>query len=252
MLGTLVVAGMIMLLHPGQARATEVTVLTAGAFKQVVLTVAPLFEQRTGDRLIIDNDTAGALEQRILRGEAFDATVLPPRVIDSLVAKGRLAAVSRQGLARTGVGVVVRKDTPLPDIATVDALRRSLLAAQSIAYIDPASGGSSGVFVAGLLQRLGVADQVKAKTHLIQGGLVAQHIADGEAELGIHQISEILAVKDVTLVGPLPEEVQSYTVYTGAVAASSAHVAQAKTLLELLASPEGALAIRKSGLEPLT
>lgn len=242
---------MAMALLVGQARAAEVRVLTAGAFKQAVLAVAPAFEQRTGDRLVIDNDTAGALEQRILKGEPFDVAIVPPRVIDALAEKGKLTAASKRSLARTGVGVVVGKNTARPDIGTVDALRRSLLASQSVAYIDPASGGSSGVVVAQLLQRLGIADQVKAKTRLIHGGLVAQHVVRGEAELGLHQISEILAVKDAVFVGPLPEEVQSYTVYAGAVAASALHGAAAGTLLDLLASPEGASAIRTSGLEPV-
>jgi molybdate transport system substrate-binding protein len=146
--------------------------------------------------------------------------------------------------------MVVGKNTARPDIRTVDALRRSLLAAPSIAYIDPASGGSSGVFVAQLLQRLGIADQVKAKTRLIQGGFVAQHVVDGEAELGIHQISEILAVKDAVLVGPLPEAIQSYTVYAGAISASTSHAEAAQALIDLLASADGASAVRSSGLEP--
>jgi molybdate transport system substrate-binding protein len=243
-------AFMTLSLLAGQAHSAEVQVLTAGAFKQVVLAVAPAFQQRTGDTLVIDNDTAGALEQRILRGTPFDVSILPPRVVDSLTEKGKLTPASKRNLARTGVGIVVGKNTARPDIRTIDALRRSLLAAPSIAYIDPASGGSSGVFVAQLLQRLGIADQVKAKTRLIQGGLVAQHVVDGEAELGIHQISEILAVKDAVLVGPLPEAIQSYTVYAGAISASTSHAEAAQALIDLLASADGASAIRESGLEP--
>jgi molybdate transport system substrate-binding protein len=234
----------------GAARAADVKVLTAGAFKQVAVALTPAFEQQTGDHLIIDNDTAGALQKRIASGETFDVTILPPGVVDALTADGRLAPGSKQVLARTGVGVVVKTGTPLPDISTVDALRRSLLAAKSIAYIDPAAGGSSGVFVAGLLQKLGIAGEMRGKSVLVPGGLVAEHVANGEAELGIHQISEILAVKQgVTLVGPLPEDIQNYTVYAAAIGAASTQPVAARALIALIAGADGAAAIKRAGLQ---
>src|SRR5439155_7448585 len=112
--------------------------------------------------------------------------------------------------ARVGVGVVVKEGAPRPDISSVEAFKKTVLAAKSVAYIDPAAGGSSGIYVSDLLDKLGVAAQVKPKAVLIHGGAVAEHIAKGEAEVGIHQISEILPVKGITLVGPLPREIQNF------------------------------------------
>src|SRR5258708_1201495 len=134
-----------------------------------------------------------------------------PAAVNDLSSKGKFVAGSRVTLARVGVGVVVKDGTPKPDIGSVAAFKQALLAAKSVAYIDPAAGGSSGIYVAGLLDKLGVAAEVKTKAKLIPGGAVAEHIARGEAELGIHQISEILPVKGATLVGPLPPELQNST-----------------------------------------
>src|SRR5262249_25670514 len=161
----------------------------------------------------------GALSKRIEGGEAFDLAVLTPAAVNELSGKGKFVAGSRVNLARVGVGVVVKEGAPKPDIGSVDAFKRAVLAAKFGAYIDtaPAAGGSSGIYVAGLLDKLGIAGEVKPKAKLIPGGAVAAHIAKGEAELGIHQISEILPVKGVTLVGPLPADIQNYTVYAAGI-----------------------------------
>src|SRR5215510_9169834 len=204
---------------PRGADAAEIKVLTAGAFKQSLLALLPDFERQSGHKVIIENDTVGALTKRIEGGEVFDIAVLTPRAVDDLIANGKFVAGSRQNLARVGVGVVVKDGTPKPDVSSVDAFKKALLAAKSVAYIDPAAGGSSGIYVAGLLDKLGIAAEVKPKAKLIPGGAVAEHVAKGEAELGIHQISEILPVKGVTLVGPLPAEIQNYTVYAAGVGA---------------------------------
>src|SRR5215467_6772322 len=201
------------------ASAGEVKILTAGAFKQVVLALVPDFEKATGNKVVVDNDTAGGLKKRIEGGEPFDVAVITPAVIDQLASAGKIAAGSRVNLASVGIGVVVKEGAPKPDVSTVDAFKRALLAAKSVAYIDPASGGSSGIYVAGLIDKLGIADAIKPKTKLKQGGYVADLIASGEAELGLHQISEILPAKGVTLVGPLPAEIQNYTTYAAAVGA---------------------------------
>jgi molybdate transport system substrate-binding protein len=234
----------------GPARAAEVKLLTAGALKQVVLALAPVFEQRTGDRLIVDNDTAGGLARRIAGGEAFDLAILPPRGVDDLAASGQVAPASKRIIARTGVGILVAEGTRPPDISTVDALRRTLLEARSIAYIDPAAGGSSGVIATQLMQRLGIAEQVKAKTVLVQGGLHAEHVAAGEAQLGMQQISEILAAKGVVLVGPLPDAVQSYTSYAAVISATARQPAAAQAFIGLLTGADGAAAMQRNGLQP--
>ena len=233
---------------PGAA-AAEIKVLTAGAFKQVLLALLPDFEKQTGHQVRVDNDTVGALAKRIEAGENFDLAILTPAAINTLADKGRLAAGSRKDLARVGIGVVVKEGAAKPDISTDEAFKKALLAAQSIAYIDPAAGGSSGIYVARMLEKLGIAGEMKGKSRLIPGGAVAEHIAKGEAELGIHQISEILPVKGVTLVGPLPADLQNYTVYAAAVSATAKEPAGAKALVEMLSGPAAAGVLKAKGME---
>ena len=157
---------------------------------------------------------------------------------------------SRANLARVGVGVVVKDGTPKPDIGSVAAFKQALFAAKSVAYIDPAAGGSSGIYVAGLLDKLGIAADVKRKAKLIPGGAVAEHVAKGEAELGIHQISEILPVKGVTLVGPLPDTIQNYTVYAAGIGAQAKEPDAAKALLKVLSGPAAADVLKSKGMDP--
>jgi molybdate transport system substrate-binding protein len=235
---------------PRDAGAAEIKVLTAGAFKQVVLALVPDFEKQTGHKVTVENETVGALTKRIESGEGFDLAVLTPGAVDNLTGKGKFAAGSRTNLARVGVGVVVKDGTPKPDISSVDAFKKSLLAAKSVAYIDPAAGGSSGIYVSGLLDKLGIGAEVKAKAKLIHGGAVAEHIAKGEAELGIHQISEILPVKGIVLVGPLPAEIQNYTVYAAGLGANAKEADAAKALLKALSGPAAAEVLKAKGMEP--
>src|SRR5262249_34989012 len=137
-----------------------------------------------------------------------------------------------------------------PAVGWGDAWSRALAGASSVAYIDPAAGGSSGIYVAGLLDKLGIAGEVKPKAKLIPGGAVAAHIAKGEAELGIHQISEILPVKGVTLVGPLPADIQNYTVYAAGIGAQAKESEAAKALLKALFGPAAAEVLKSKGMEP--
>jgi molybdate transport system substrate-binding protein len=212
--------------------------------------LVPDFEKETGHKVTVQNDTVGALSKRIEGGEAFDVAVLTPRAVDDLIGNGKFAQGSRQNLARVGVGVVVKEGTPKPDIGSVEAFKKALLAAKSVAYIDPAAGGSSGIYVAGLLTKLGVATEVNAKAKLIPGGAVAEHIARGEAELGIHQISEILPVKGIVLVGPLPAEIQNYTTYAAGLGAAAKEPAAAKAFIAALSGPAAAAVLRAKGMEP--
>jgi molybdate transport system substrate-binding protein len=232
------------------AGAAEIKVLHGGAFTQVIANVVPEFEKQTGHKVTLARETVGALTKRIEEGEAFDLAVLTPGAIEDLIKKGKIVAGSRANLARVGVGVVVKEGAPRPDIGSVDAFKRALLAAKSVAYIDPQAGGSSGIYVADLLVKLGVADQVKPKAVLIHGGAVAEHIAKGEAELGIHQISEILPVKGITLVGPLPKEIQNYTTYSAGLGANSKAPEAAKALVGFLTDPKVTPLIKDKGMEP--
>jgi len=234
---------------PRGAGAAEIKVLSAGAFKQVLLALLPGFERQTGHKVIVENDTVGALTKRIEGGESFDLAVLTPAAVDNLSSKGKFVAGSRANLARVGIGVVVKEGAPKPDVGSVEAFKRALLAAKSVAYIDPAAGGSSGIYVAGLLDKLEIAADVKAKAKLIPGGAVAEHIARGEAELGIHQISEILPVKGVTLVGPLPTDIQNYTIYAAGLGANAKETDAAKALLNALSGPAAAEVLKSKGME---
>ena len=145
--------------------------------------------------------------------------------------------------------MVVKEGAPKPDIATVEAFKRALLAAKTVAYIDPASGGSSGIYFDALLGKLGIADQIRPKAKLKRGGHVADLVASGEAELGVHQISEIIPVAGVTLVGPLPSDIQNFTTYTGAVGATARDPQAAKAFLEMLAGPAAAPMLKSRGME---
>ncbi|MEP7029845.1 MAG: substrate-binding domain-containing protein [Pseudolabrys sp.] len=232
----------------GPARAAELKVLTAGAFKQVVLALVPDFERKTGHKITVDNDTAGGLKKRIESGEAFDVAVITPAVVDGLIAKDKIAAGSRLNLASVGVGVVVKEGAAKPDVSTVENFKKTLLAAKSVAYIDPASGGSSGIYIDKLLERLGIAEQVRPKAKLKKGGYVAELIVSGEAELGLHQISEIVPVKGAVLVGPLPKEIQNTTTYAGGLSATTKDKTAAKELLQYFAGPEAAAVLKTKGM----
>jgi len=232
------------------ALAAEVKILTAGAFKQVVLELVPDYEKQTGNKVVVDNDTAGALKKRIEGGEAFDVAVITPGVVDELAGAGKIAAGSRVNVASVGVGVVVKDGAPKPDVSTVEAFKRALLAAKSVAYIDPASGGSSGIYIDKLLDRLGIADQIRPKAKLKKGGHVADLIVSGEAEIGLHQISEIVPVKGAALVGPLPKEIQNTTTYAAGLSASTKNKDAAQALIRIFSGPAAAAVLKSKGMDP--
>ena len=233
------------------AGAAEVKVLTAGAFKQVVLALAPNYERQTGNKVVIDNGTTGQLKARINGGEAFDVVVITPAVVDEMIKSGKVAAGSAVKLAGVGIGVVVKEGAPKPDISTVEAFKQALLKAKTVAYIDPASGGSSGIYIDKLLEKLGIADQIRPKARLKKGGHVADLIVSGEAELGIHQISEIVPVKGAALVGPLLPEIQNTTIYAAGMSASAKDKDAAKELIEYLSGPDAAAVLKSKGMDPV-
>lgn len=232
------------------ASAQTLKVLTAGAIKQVVMALVPVLEARTGMKIEVDNDTAGALVRKVQAGEAFDVLILPPNGLATLGKEGQVDAASIRPVARVGIGVAVKAGSPRPALATVEQFKEAVLQARKVAYIDPASGGSSGIYLDGLFQRLGIAADVRAKAVLVPGGLVAERLVTGDADLAIHQISEILPVRGVDLVGPLPEGIQNYTTYAAGVSAKSRFAAAARVLLHTLTSPEAAEVVRSKGMTP--
>ena len=238
------------LLGAAPAAADEIKVLSAGAFLQVLTAMTPDFEKRTGHKLAVTRGTVGQLMKRVEEGEAFDLVVVTPATIEKLVAAGHVASGTARPLARVGIGVMVKEGAAKPDVGTVEAFKKTLLAAKSVAYNDPKSGASSGIYTAQLLDKLGIADQIKPKEKLKQGGHVADLVISGEAEIGLQQISEIVPLKGVTLAGPLPKEIQNYTVYSAGIGAKAASAGAARALLETLVGPGAAAELKAKGMEP--
>lgn len=234
----------------GPASAQALRILTAGAFKQVVVAVVPTFEARTGVRVEVANDTAGALVRKVQAGEPFDLIVLPPASLETLAKDGQVDAASMRPVARVAIGVAVKAGAARPPLETVEQFKSAVLAARKVAYIDPAAGGSSGIYLSGLFQRLGIAEAVQAKAVLVPGGLVAERLVNGEADLAIHQISEILPVKGAELAGPLPAAIQNHTTYAVGIARAPRNEAAARAFADALAGPETAEILRSTGMTP--
>ncbi len=231
------------------AQAAELRILSAGAAKSVIADTIPDFERRTGHKIVIDYSPVGPILKRLAEGEQRDIVVLSAETMSEAAAKGWAAPATVTEVGRVGMGVAVKEGAPRPDIATAEAFKKTLLAAKSIAYIDP-SRGTSGRHFAALLEKLGIAAEVKPKSKTLPGGFVAELVAKGEAELAVHQITEILPVKGVTLVGPLPPELQKVTIYQAAATTKTRDTEAAKAFLANLRSAEvRALAAKKGFTE---
>jgi molybdate transport system substrate-binding protein len=228
--------GIALLADGRPAAADELHVLSAGAVRSVVEAVAPAFERETGHKLALAFGPVGVTRKR-LASDPADVVIMSDVAVDAAIKEGALVAGSRADIARTAMGVGVRDGAPKPDIATAEAFKRALLAARSITYVDPAQGATSGIHFAGLLRTFGIADAVKPKTTLVAGGYPAELVAKGEVEMVVHQISEIVPVKGVTLVGPLPREVQKITVYSAGIATKAAAPEAARAFVAFLGSP---------------
>jgi molybdate transport system substrate-binding protein len=231
------------------AASAEIKVLTTGAFKQVVVALVPEFEKATGHKVVVDNGTVGQLQKRVDGGETFDVLVLSPKGIEDYIKQGKIVPGSNANLAKVGVGVMVKQGAPKPDISTVDAFKQALLRAKSVGYIDPASGGSSGIYVASMLEKLGIAEQIKPKAKLQKGGHVSDLVKAGEAEIGIHQNSEIVGQAGVDLVGPLPAPIQNYTTYAVGLGTGAKTADAARAFIKVLTGPSAAAVLRSKGME---
>jgi molybdate transport system substrate-binding protein len=213
--------------------AEEIKVLSASALKVVVTELAEQFRNESGHSVKLEFATAGAVEKRVLAGEQVDVLIATDNQIDGIASKGLAVPASQTVIARVGVGIGIKAGAPEIDISSAEALKRSLLAAKSVTYPDPAKGGASGIHFATVIDKLGIDAPIKAKSILgANPDFVCVSVAKGEAELCVHQISEIMPVKGVTLLGPLPKELQKVTTF--AVAASTKAT-----------SPEAALAFAR-------
>ena len=204
------------------AGATEIKLLSASALHPAIDALIPEFEKSSGHKVTAAYGTAGAVADRVQKGEAADIVISSVPMIDRLQAQGKVVSGDRVIIAKVGVGAFVRKGAAKPDISSVDAFKRSMLAARSIAYPDPAGGGASGIYVASLLERLGIAVEMKPKTKLFPPTEVLYaSVASGEVEIGFNQISEILAQPTVELAGPLPSAIQNYTQFAPGVVSAA-------------------------------
>jgi molybdate transport system substrate-binding protein len=238
-----------------KAEAAELKVLSAFGMQAVLEELGPTFERATGHTLAISFATGGATVKRAEDGETADAVMALRQGIEGLVKHGKAAADNVTVLAHSGIVVVVRKGAPKPDISSPDALKRTLLAATSIAYGDPASGGASGIHFAKALDRLGIAHEMQAKTVFPNPktpAAVGVLVANGEAEIGVHIIQEVMSVAGIDVVGPLPGDLQNTIVFAAAIMASAKDAEASKALVNFLRTPEAAAVIKAKGMEPAT
>jgi molybdate transport system substrate-binding protein len=219
------------LLLSGPTRAADIHVVSSGGFAAAYRTLAPQFEQATGNHLIIGwgpsmGDTTDAVPQRLARNEPIDVVIMVGSALGKLVDEGKIIPDSRVDLARSAIGIAIRSGAPKPDISTIDSLRTTLLNAKSIAYSDSASG----VYVSTeLFRRLAIADQVTGKSRMIPAEPVGLVVARGEAEIGFQQISELKPIPGIELVGPLPDELQKITIFSAGIVTGSKDPETAKS-----------------------
>ena len=243
----------VLLLQLARTHAEDVVVMTSGAFTAAYLELAKSFERDSKNRLVTAATSMGtgsdSIPSRLARGESVDVVIVAADALDELIKKGLVVAGSRVDLARSSIGMAVRAGARKPDITSVDGLKQALLEAKSVAYSASVSGD---YIVSALFPRLGIADQLRSKSLRIERERVGAVIARGEAEIGFQQISELLPIDGITIVGPLPPEVQRVTVFSAGIAAGSTHPAAARDLVRFLVSPAASSTVTKSGMEPLT
>ncbi len=231
----------------------EIKVLSTTAMKMVFEELAPRFERETGHRLAVELGPSLRLETRLNAGEAADVAIVTHGGAEALVGSGKIVAASLVDVARSAIGLCVAKGAPRPDISSADAFRHTMLAAKSFALSKPVGGGASGAHMAKVLERLGIAQAMAAKSHYGAGGaagLAGLVVLRGEAEIGIQQMSELMAVPGIDVVGPLPAELQSVTMFTAAIPTSASHADAGRALMQFLTTPAAKSVIAAKGLEP--
>jgi molybdate transport system substrate-binding protein len=230
------------------AIAAEIKVLAVGPVKEVYLDeIIPQFEKKSGHTVSTTWSGTADIKKRLAAGEVYDVVIVSGPDIDAFIKQGNMVAGSRIDLMKSGIGVGIRAGATKPDISSSEALKQTILAAKSIGY----STGPSGDYMATLFDRMGIADMVKSKIKQTPSGVrISTLIANGEAEIGFHQISEIIHEPGVDYLGPLPSDVQKTTVWSAGVHSRSSQPEAAKALIETLAAPASAPTIKKHGMEP--
>jgi molybdate transport system substrate-binding protein len=229
------------------AQAAEIRVLSSNGVHSVMVDMVPAFERATGHKISIDYNTANQIVDRIKRGESADLVIVTRPTTDGLLKEGKIVKGTDKILGRSGVGVAIRAGLPKPDISTPDKLKEALLNAKSITFTKT---GGSGIHFMKVAERLGIADQVNAKAKVPEGGAVGPLVARGEAEMAVQQIPELMAVKEIQYLGPLPKELQTSTVFTTGVTADARQAEAARALVDFLTTPAAVRAFTAKGLEP--
>src|SRR6266508_6824928 len=229
------------------AHADEIKVLASAAVKEAVFELIPAFEKASGHKVTGIWAGTEAITKRISGGEVVDIVLIAAPNIQKLISEGRLVAGSRADVAKSGIGVAVRAGLPKPDISSGEAVKKAVLAAKSVAY----SSGPSGFYLADLFKKMGIADEIKDKVRQPASGVqVGELVARGEADLGFQQVSELLHLKGIHYLGPLPADIQHTTVFSAGLHTAAPAPDAAKALMKFLTAPEAAPVIRRSGMEP--
>ena len=227
--------------------AAEITIISSVGVRAVLEELKPQFERTTQHKLAITFGTAVPLKRQIEAGETFDVVILTPALVEDLVKQGRVAAGTKTDVAKSGIGVASRAGTPKPDISTPEAFKRTLINAKSIVY---SKEGQSGTYMARLIERLGLAAEMKPKTVLeTRSGHTAVAVVEGKAELGFVLISEILPVSGAEPVGPLPAELQNYVVFTAGISQNAKDAEAAKTFIKFFTAPAALPVLKAKGME---
>ena len=245
--------GFISLLMIGiAAQAADINVLSAVPMRAVMEDLGPKFERASGHKLAITFNNLGTIVKRVQGGETPDVVIIPRQGIDGFLIDGKATAGNVTDIARVGFGVAVRKGAPKPDISSPEAFKRALLAAKSITYGNPAAGSASGAYFVKVLDRLGIADEMKSKTVFPKSGAAEVLVANGEAEIGVNHLVQLVPFAGIEVVGPLPGDLQGFDVYTAAIMAGARDTEAPKALLNFLRTPEAAAVIRAKGMESVT
>jgi molybdate transport system substrate-binding protein len=228
-------------------------VFAVNAIQEVMEDLAPKFERATGHRVVVTFDTLGGVVKLVQRGETADLVIIPRQGIDSLVRDGKARPDDVTVIARSGLGVAVRTGAPKPDISSPEAFKRTLLAARSITYSNPANGGASGIHFATVLERLGIVNEIGAKTVFAKpGDDTAILVANGTAEIGVHQFQVLMSVPGIDIIGPLPGDLQDTIVFAGAIMGGTTSAEASKALVDFMRTPEAAALMKAKGMEPAT
>jgi molybdate transport system substrate-binding protein len=229
------------------ARSDEIKVMASAAVKETYLELVPQFESASGHKAVTIWSGTADMMKRLKGGETVDLVIIGANSLDELIKLGKIEPGSRVDFVKSGVGVAVRAGARKPDISSGDAVKQALLSASSIGY----SSGPSGVYLDGLFQRMGIADQLKSKLKQPpSGGSVGEMVARGEVEIGFQQVSELIHLSGIDFLGPLPPDIQQITVFSSGIHTGATMPDAAKALVRFLTSPSAAMVIKKNGMEP--